>query len=308
MIRTLLVKLETEYGVDASPIGALDAILATDLKLSPMKGVDLPRDYSRPYFSAAAAVPVGLHATIVFRVDLKGSGQRGLPPAVSPLLKACNYRETINPGASVTYAPHSGEQDSCTLHFNDNGTLYRLTGARGTWRYRLTATGVGGLEFEMTGLFSQPTNAVPTSVAFGAQMTVPALFTNFANMASFMIGETVLTLREFNFDAGNELTPRFLSGGSRRIGVTNSRASATATINTTPLATFNPFALAAEQERCQLTLTHGHAIGGTCNLSLPAIQVMRPPDLETQDDISLWRLRLIPLPVIGDDQAALIFT
>lgn len=308
MIRTLLVKLEAEYGVDAVPTGAADAILATEVKLSPMKGVDLPRDYSRPYFSAAAKVPLGLHATIVFQVDLKGSGQRGLPPAVSPLLKACKYSETIIPGVSVTYAPHSGEQDSCTLHLNDNGTLYRLTGARGTWRYRLSATGVGGIEFEMTGLFSQPASAVPTSVVFGGQMTEPTLVTNFANMSTFTMADTALTLREFSFEAGNEVMPRFLSGGNRSICIANCRESAITVINAVSLATFNPFVLAAQHERVPVTLTHGHAIGGTCTLSLPAVQVVRPPDLETQDRISLWRLRLIPLPIIGDDQTALIFT
>lgn len=308
-LQALLVKAETVYGTDPVPTGAANAILAQNVKINPMKGSDVKRDYDRPYFSAAPTVPVGLHMTIAFEVEVKGSGVAGTPPAYGPLLRACKWAQVIVASTSVTYTPHSGTQESCTIYWYLDGQLYKLVGARGTFSYKLNAQGVVVLTFEMTGLWSAPsTTAIPT-VTLGTQLSQFPQAATSANTPTFTYSATPLILRSFTFDAGNEVKPRFLVG-SESIMITNAEESIKFTIETPPLATFNPIAVAAAASTAAMVLVHGTGAGKVCTLNMPAVQIARPEGFDDQDGVVEMSLSAMPLPVAaaGNDQASLAFT
>lgn len=308
-LQALLVKAETVYGTDPVPTGAANALLAQNVKINPMKGSDVKRDYDRPYFSAAPTVPVGLHMTISFEVEVKGSGVAGTPPAYGPLLRACKWAQVIVASTSVAYTPHSGTQESCTIYWYLDGQLYKLVGARGTFSYKLNAQGIVVLAFEMTGLWAAPsTTAIPT-VTLGTQLSQFPQVATSANTPTFTYGATPLILRNFTFDAGNEVKPRFLVG-SESIMITNAEEMIKFTIETPPLATFNPIALAAAANTAAMVLVHGTGAGKICTLNMPAVQIARPEGFDDQDGIVEMSLSAMPLPVTnaGNDQASLAFT
>jgi hypothetical protein len=306
-LQALLVKSETTYGTDPNPTGAANAILAQNVKITPMKGSDVKRDYDRPYFGANPTIPVGLHASIAFEVEVKSSGVAGTPPAYGPLLQACKLAEVIVAATSVTYNPHSGTQKSATIYFNVDGTLFKIVGARGTFTYGLNAQGIVVLKFEMTGLFVQPSASALPSVTLGTQLTQIPQAASSANTPTFTLATTALALRSFTFDAGCEVKPRFLVG-SEQILITDAAESIDLQIEAVALATFNPFALAAAATPIPVSLVHGVGAGKITTLSVPAAQVMRPDGLEEQDGLVEWKLKLTPLPVSGNDQFTLAFT
>ncbi|WP_444932401.1 hypothetical protein ACJJIF_22000 (plasmid) [Microbulbifer sp. SSSA002] len=70
---------------------------------------------------------------VTFNAELKGSGAAGTPPEIAPLLRACGLAETITAGTSVEYNLASEGHESITLYLYEDGSLYKLTGVRGTW-------------------------------------------------------------------------------------------------------------------------------------------------------------------------------
>ncbi|GLS86681.1 hypothetical protein GCM10010873_16550 [Cypionkella aquatica] len=308
-LQALLVKAEVTYGTDPVPTGAANAILAQNVKISPMKGSDVKRDYDRPYFSAAPTIPVGLHMSISFEIELKGNGAAGTALAFGPLLRACKWAQVLVASTSVTYTPHSGTQESCTIYWYLDGQLYKLVGVRGTFTYKLNALGIPVLAFEMTGLWAAPSTVAIPTVTLGTQLSQIPQVASSANTPTFTYGGTALILRSFEFNAGAEVKPRFLVG-KEEIIITNAEESIKFTIETPPLATFNPIAVAAAASTAAMVLVHGTGAGKICTLNMPAVQIARPEGFDDQDGIVEMALTGMPLPVAaaGNDQASLVFT
>lgn len=306
-LQALLAKIETVYGTDSVPTGAANAILASDVKIMPMEGQDVTRDFERPYLGAKPTIPAGLYAKLSFKVEVKGSGVAGTPPAIAVLLRACAMAETIVAVTSVTYNPVSTAHESATIYFNSDGTNYVLKGARGTFVYRMTAQGVVMLEFEFTGLFTQPAAVAMPTPTYGTQLTqLPQVATS-ANTPTFTVGGVSLPLRSFVLDAGNEVTPRLLVR-SESIIIPSRSEKIDAVVEGVALATYNPFSLAAAMTSQAISLIHGTGAGKICTLAVAAAQVQRPTGLDEQDGVVEWPLKFIPLPTTGNDQFTIAFT
>ena len=306
-LQALLAKAESTYGDDALPTGALNAILAQNVRLSPMEGEDVVRDHAVPWLGARPTIPAALHAKLAFEVELKGSGTAGTAPAFGALLKACAMAEVIAAGASVTYNPVSTGHGSATLYFNSDGTNYLLKGARGTFTLRLNAQGIPVIEFEFTGLFSQPSAVVLPTAVYGTQLTAPPQLATSLNTPSFTLGAVPLVLRQFSLAAGNQVETRFLIG-SEAVIIPDRSETIEATVEAGALATWNPYALAAAQTTQALSLVHGTGAGKICTLAVPKAQIQRPDGLAEQQGVVEWALKLVPLATAGNDQFTLAFT
>ncbi len=306
-LQALLAKIETTYGTDAGPSGAANAILASDVKISPMEGRDVVRDFERPYLGAKPTIPAGLFSKISFKVEVKGSGTAGTAPAIAVFLRACAMQEAVVPGTSVTYTPQSTGHESVTIYFNSDGTNFVFKGARGTFKYVMTAQGVVMLEFEFTGLFSQPAAVAMPVPTYGTQMSQFPQVASSANTPTFTVGGTSLILRQFTLDAGNVVTPRLLIR-SESIIIPDRSEKIDLTVEGVALATYNPFALAAAMTSQAISLVHGVGAGKICTLGVGAAQVQRPTGLEQQDGVVEWPLKYVPLLNAGNDQYSIAFT
>lgn len=302
--KVLLLKLEATYGTDSSPTGALNAILATDVQHLPMEGADVSRELDTPSMGAQPTVPTELHSKFTFKVELQGSGAAGTPPALGAILRACGCAEVITAGTSVVYNPVSDSHESASIYFNVDGTLFKSLGARGTAKLTLNAQGIPVLEVEMTGLFAQPAaQALPVPDYTSWQN--PLVATS-ANTPVFTVASTPLVLRSFELDLANEVERRFLVG-SEGVVITDRSDAISMTVEAVPLATLNPFTLAAAQTAAAIALTHGTAPGSRWSLAVPKAQIQRPQGLQNAQGITEWPLRAVPLPTAGDDQWTLTF-
>lgn len=308
-MQALLAKIETAYGTDAVPTGAVNAVLAQNIRLTPMEATEVKRAHSRPYQGNRPSMLVGKQARITFEVDAKASGTAGTPPGYGVFLRSCKCAEVIVPEASVTYNGISGNGESCSVYFNVDGTLFKIIGARGTFQYKLNADGIVVIEFTMTGLFTQPTSTALPAMTYGTQLSEIPLVATTETVPTFSIGSfATAALRNFAFNKGNEVKYRGLIR-RRQILLPTCEERVEFQIEAEALATFNPYLIADSEVPEPINLVHGVGAGKIVTLTMPRVQILNPGDLTQQDNVVENALRGLVLPSeAGNDQFTLAFT
>ncbi|MEQ8340065.1 MAG: hypothetical protein RID15_13810 [Marinovum algicola] len=302
--KIVTVELESTYGTDATPDGA-DAILTVEGSITPMEGNDVNRNLETPWLGADGTIPAELHAKVTFKVELQGSGTAGTAPGWGKLLRMCACAETIVAATSVTYNPVSDAHESGTLYFYVGKTLHKLVGARGNAKFAFTAQGIPYIEFEFTGLFTDPAEATRPTVDLSA-FVKPSLATS-VNTPTGTINGTDFVIRSLSLDLGNQVENRFLIG-SESVLITDKQEVIEATVEAQVLTAFDPYALAKAQSEVAVVLTHGTTAGKIATLTAPTAQMQRVQGLENAQNITEWPLRLVPLASSGNDQWTLALT
>jgi hypothetical protein len=297
--KTILAKLETTYGVDATPTGAANAMLVSEVTFAPMDGEDVPRNLERTFFGAQTSLPVGLRSVLTFSVELVGSGTAGTAPAWAPLLRACGAAQVVTAGTKVEYTPVTDNPESASIYFDIDGTKHVLLGSRGTWVYRLNAQGIPVLVFTFTGLFSAPAEAAkPTPVYTGF---LPPQIASTANTPTFTVGGVPMKLRTFEVALNNAITPRLLIG-YQGILITDRNETMTAQVEAEALTVYNPYTLAQAATSQAVVLAHGTVAGRRVRFDAPYAVQQRLTGLEDQDGIMEWPLSFSLQPSAGNDQ------
>lgn len=300
--KILLAKIETTYGTTAAPTALADAILATEVSLSPMEGSDVSRDLDMPFMSADGTIPTELHAKLSFKVELVGSGTLGTAPGWGSLMRACAMAQVVTVGTSVVYNPVSTAHESVTLHLWIDSTRYVLLGARGNCKLMVTAQGIPYLEFAFTGLWTLPAEAARVAPVLTA-FQKPEVASKAKTPVCTLDGVAFVT-RSLSLDLGNQVENRFLIG-AESVLITDKSETVEMRVEAVPLTTWNPFAKAEAQDAVALVLTHGTVAGRRATLTVPTMQLQRPQGLENSQNIKEWPLRAVPLPVLGNDQFTL---
>ncbi len=136
----ILAKLETTYGVDAIPTGAANALVISKQTINPLNAEWIARDIVRNYLGGSEELAGARYIECSFNIELVGSGVLGQAPAWGPLMRAIGFAEVITPDVRVDYVPISGDFESATIYYYDDGVLHKLLGVRGT---ATLALGVG---------------------------------------------------------------------------------------------------------------------------------------------------------------------
>ena len=215
--RQVALELEATEGTGETIVDA--DVLAPIFEPDWTPNFEVPeREVVQPSFSRIARVPAERSATVVFALELKGSGTAGTAPAhLSDPFQSCGMSETIVASVSVTYAPVSSGDSSATIELFEGATdgtikIHRIIGARGTF----TIEAVKGLpvlvRFEFTGRYVEPTEGsfltapsigtVP--IAFlGAAFSFQAVATLRIQNATIDIANTVVMRNDANQATGN---------------------------------------------------------------------------------------------------------
>mgnify|MGYP006275957743 FL=1 len=244
--RLILIKNEpsNSYGVDASPTAASNAVLVRDLNITPIQSDVVSRDLVRPYLGASEQLLANTRVECTFSVELAGSGTAGTAPAYGPALKACGMSETVVASTSVTYAPYSGPTvASATIHYNVDGVLHSVVGARGTFTLNCAVGQIPTLDFTFTGIYVTPTDTAAATPTYTNQAT-PLIFKN-GNTSGFeLLGLTTGALQSVSMDFGNTLVYRELVGGTKSALITDRRTSGTVVLEAVKMEYKNFFTAA----------------------------------------------------------------
>jgi hypothetical protein len=138
---------------DAEPAGATDAILVTDMSITPLDAQNIDRKVVRGGFGASEQLVGPASVKINYTVELAGSGTPGTPAPWGKLLQACSVAEHLydNP-PRVEYVPISEDQDAIHKSYYDAGVLHKVRTAMGEFSFSAKAGEIPKLTFDWIGL------------------------------------------------------------------------------------------------------------------------------------------------------------
>ncbi len=271
--RTILAKTETTYGVDPTPTGAANAILVRNLNITPLNAELVSRDLVRPYLGASEQLIASSYVTVEFEVEMAGSGAAGTAPGYDPLLKACGLASTVDAGVSVTYAPVSATFGSCTIYYNVDGVLHKVTGARGNVEMQIEVGQIPVFRFTFTGLYNAPTDTAAPSVTYTAFQT--PLAANSDNTSAFSLYSYSGALQSLNVNLNNAVTYRTLIG-AEDVLMTDRQVGGTAVFEAPTIAQKDYWSLALGTTLGSLDITHGTTAGNKVQISSARAKINNP--------------------------------
>lgn len=309
--KIILVKAEplNAYGVDATPSGAVNAMLLTNVQFQPMEGQDVSRNLETPYMGGQENLPVGLYCVLTGDFELVGSGTAGTAPAWSPLIRSCGVAEVVTPGESVEYLPISEGHESVTSHFMIGVNRYVLLGGRSTGQLTINAMGIPVCRVTITGLFTVPSVAARPAVDLSAWQK-PQVASK-ATTPVYTIDGIPFVGRDYQLNLGCEVQARMLFN-QERVLIVDKAETLSVTVEAVPVDTYNPVSRAgsptADAPRVPIVVEHGLIAGRTVRIEADACVQQRFAGSQENQKIEEWPLTFMPLPTVGDDQWKITIT
>ena len=304
--RLILLESESTYGTDPIPTG-VDAVLVRDLNITPQQSDLVSRDLVRPYLGASEQLLANTRVECTFSVELAGSGAVGTAPGYSKALLACGLAETVVAATSVTYAPVSTSFGSCTIYYNIDGVLHKVTGSRGTFVLNATVGQIPTLDFTFTGIYNPPIDEALPTVTY-ANQGAPGLFKS-DNTTGFSLLGYSGCLQTLSFDIGNNIIYRELVGCPKQVLITDRSSSGSVTIEAVLMATKDYFTAAlTDGSYGSLLFQHGQAAGNIVDF------VSTRADIGDVSYSDLDGIHMITMPytaipsTAGNDEFSLVYT
>lgn len=264
--------------------------------------------------ASASAVNDAYTGLVIRLTGGPGSGEARLVTAYNGTTKVATVASawTVTPTASTAYSidaqacyrPRSSGFESSTIYANVDGTLHKLTGARGSLSVEMTNKQIPVLKFNVTGLYNAVTDATaPTAVFSGFQQ--PLVVTN-TNTPGFRLHGVSAQLSGLSLDMANNVVHRSLVGGAESVIVTDRAPSGNVTIEATNVATKDWWATARLATLSDLNVTHGTANGNIVQLVSGTAQLTKPA-YSDQDGVQMLGMGWVPTPgLVGDDEIAIV--
>jgi hypothetical protein len=302
--RVILAKTEVSYGVDPTPSGAANAILVSDLSITPIQAQSVSRNLVRPYLGSSQELVASKNVQVTCTVEVAGSGAAGTAPQYGPLLKACGMSETISASTSVTYAPVSSSFSSITIVYNVDGVLHKVTGARGTVSFDFNVNNYPVMNFTFTGIYNAVTDTALPTPTYTSVVPLPVSTTNTSNFS--ILGYSGC-LQQVTFDVANSIVDQELVG-CKSILLTDRAPTGTVIVEAPTIATKDFFAAALGSSTGLLTLQHGSVAGNIVTLNVPQCDV-QPPTYQDVNGIHFLNIPFAAIPTTaGNDEFSLVVT
>lgn len=301
--KLLLAKIEAVSGT-AQPLTAADAILASNVELNELAGDTVSREIERPYYGNPGDIPINVHMTLSFNVELASSGGAGTAPAWGKLLKACAMAETITAVTKTVYNPITGAEQSITLGLNIAGQLFTMPGARGTWAITGGSNRIQYLNFTFTGKFTEPSSTTQVKNPVYTAFKDPLIGSNTNTPIFEFLGNDDLGLTEFTYTHAAEVVHREVINVDPEVLVSGRSPTFSMVIDQPAYATLNLASKARGTETGALKIVHGKAAGEIIQIDLPKTQIS---SLGNQEADGIWQksVGLSVLPNTGNDEISL---
>lgn len=269
-------KLESAYGVDPTPIGTTDAIVAQNVKLERLKGKAQKRSGIRANLGSVGYIYVGEHLGISFEVEMFASGVAGTAPAYGTIMKACAQSETTVASTSVTYAGIDTGEQSMTLYFNRDGKLHKLTGARGDVSTGLSKEGVPVWQFTFIGLYNGPADVVMSATTITAYKK--PLPVSSKNTTASIHGYAGL-VSAFDFKLGNVNKYRDVINGEG-VYFTDRQVSGSVTIDEAAQSAKDWDSIILNETLGAVSIVHGSVAGNKVGITATNVQIINISDAD----------------------------
>jgi hypothetical protein len=301
--QVITAKLETTYGVDATPTGTSNAILVKSMTYT-QNATTLKRDLIRPYLGNSPTLLAEIYSSLVFEIELAGSGAAGVAPAWAPLLKSCAFAETVSVGTNVVYKPVSTAFPSCTIYFYNDGILHKLTGCMGTVDISIAVKQIPTLKFAFTGIYHPPSDISNPAADFSA-FQQPRVANTVNTPAFSLLGFSGL-LESVNFNMANAIAYRTLIG-AESILMTDRAPAGTMVIEAPSISSKDFFSAAQSGALGDMNITHGIIPGNIVSIDCPNVSIGNPNYQDSQG-VQMLSIPFVATPMTGNDEIAITLT
>lgn len=309
----ILAKIEVTAGTDAVPTGAANAVLVSELSITPLEAQNVDRALIRPYFGGSEQLVATGFVRCSFTVELAGSGTAATAPAWGALMQACAHAEaSLATPNRVEYTPVSASLKTVTIYWHDDGVLHKLLGAMGNVRLSAKAGDRPKLQFEFTGIDGGVTAVANPSVTLTAWKTPPTMAkANVVDItlgctyaAGALSGGTVYPSTGLDLDWGNAVN--FVPLLSvERVDLTDRSVTGSLQVDLTAAQEVTFMGTVKANTTQGLGLTIGTAAGNKIILYAPAVQLINPRKEEiTGSRLIGFDLRLVPSS--GNDEIRVV--
>jgi len=312
----ILAKLETTYGQDAIPSGAANALVVSNMSINNLNAEWIARGIIRDYLGGSEELPGARYKECGFDVELVGSGLSAVAPAWGPLMRSIGFAEIITPDVRVDYVPISGNFESSTIYYYDDGVLHKLLGVRGTASLNLGVGEKPVISFKFMGIDGGDVQT-PVVATTLTPWRVPQIVLD-ANSGKLNFGAThsVTTAPSFaagttypsdglKIDLGIKAQFQKLLGGES-IGISERDVTGTVKLK---VSAAEEIAFLSSIKAAALTsvgLIHGTVAYDKVGVFAPAVQ-MKEPTKEELNGVRMIGYKLGMKPKVGNDEIR-IFT
>ena len=307
----ILAKIETTSGTDAVPVGATNAVLVTEMSITPLDAQNIDRNLVRGYFGASEQLVGPASVKISFSTELAGSGTAATAPAWGQLLLACAAAEALlSTPARVEYSPVSTGLKTATIYYYDDGVLHKAVGVMGNAMISARVGDRPMLKYEFVGLDAgiSAASATPTLSAW----KTPVAMTK-ANVVDITLGSTYSlgaitggivypsTGLEMNFGNVVNFTPLL---SSETVDISDRQSSGSIELDLTAAQEVSFMAQVKSNATQSLALTIGSVAGNKIIIHAPAVQLFNPKKVDLNGKRLIgYDLRLVPTPAgTGNDE------
>lgn len=305
----ILGKTEAPAGTDATPTGAANALLVSDMSIDTFDAQVISRDNIIGYFGSQGDIMGAYSKKVSFSVELAGSGTAATPPAWGALLQACAFAEGIlSTPNRVEYTPVSTSLKTATIYYYDDGALHKLLGCMGNVTLSAKLGEKPMLKFEFVGMDggdSATPNVAPTLTAWKTPVglrkgNVTDISIGAAYSVGALSGGTVYSSTGLEINMGNAVnfTPLL---NSESVDVTDRDASGSTELDLTAAQEITILADVKSMTPRSLGFVIGTTTGSQIIVHAPSVQFKKPKKVD-RNKRRLIGYELNFIPVAGNDE------
>jgi hypothetical protein len=300
--------IESAYGQDAAPTGSANAILVSDVSITPLDAQNIDRDLLRNGFGASEQLVGPASVKVSYSVEMAGSGTAGTAPAWGKLLQAAACAEgVLTTPARVEYTPVSTGLKSSSQYYYDDGALHKLLGAMGDFTLSAKIGERPLLKFDWTALDGGMSAATDTGSYTAWKKPVAVTKANIIDItlgaaysAGALTGGTLYSSTGLEMKAGNQVNFTPL-GGTESVDIVDRDSTGSLELDLTAAQEVAMMANVKSNTAQSLAITIGLASGNKVLFFAPNVQFLAPKKVDKNGKRLIgYDLRFIP--VNGNDE------
>lgn len=215
---------------------------------------------------------------------------------------------TYSISANAAYTPVSTGFESLTIYYNVNGVRHKLTGAKGSVSFTMSANERPSMKFSFTGVYNPVSDAAESTADFSAfQVPPPITSTNtIASIAGKLTdgSATGVQLQSWNLDMANAVKHRQLVGSAGVI-LTDRAPAGSISLEATTVTFKDWWDYVRTSSRDPFLIQNGTVAGNIVSIYAPQLQLTSPSYADS-DGITMFNANTLALPDVGNDEVRIV--
>jgi hypothetical protein len=300
--------IQSAIGTAATPTGAANAVLVSDMSLTPLDSQNIDRNLVRGFFGGSEQLVGPASVKLSYTVELAGSGTAATAPAWGTLVQGCAVGEgLLTTPARCEYTPVSTGLKALTQYYYDDGVLHKLIDCMGDCTLMAKIGDRPQLKFDWIGLDGGVSAATDTGTFTSWKKPVAVTKANVVDITlgatyatGALTGGTVYSSTGLEAKFGNQVayTPLL---SSETVDITDRESTGTIELDLTAAQEVALMAVVKANTTQSLAITIGTTAGNKIIFFAAAAQLLNPKKIEKNGKRMIgFDVRFVP--VNGNDE------